>query len=887
VLPAPAATAPTEAVPALRLPADTRPTAEVLELGVDPEQDHFSGMVSIGLLLARPRSVLWLHGRGLHVTRVVLQQEGGAPIEGSWQQRNDEGVASVTLAREARAGKAELVIEWDARYSDGLVGLYKTREAGVAYAFTQFEPVDARRAFPCFDEPGFKIPFFVGLTVPKGAQAIANGPEVERTTLANGSVHVHFDVTPPLPSYLVAFAVGPFDVVNAPDVPPNATRTKPLPLRLIAAKGRGHELAYAAKRAGAILSTLEAYFGVAYPYSKLDLIAVPDLEGAMENAGAITFNEPLLLVDEKTSPQSQKQDLAYVVAHEMSHQWFGDLVTMAWWDDLWLNESFATWMGYKAVDLWDRTLDAPIWRLRESQGAMGHDALANARQIRQPIASLDDVTNAFDEITYGKGGGVLAMFERWLGEDVFQRGVWTHLDAHRFGSATVDDFLSALSKAATRDVAAPFRTFLDQPGVPFVDAAVVCEAAGSRLHVTQSRYLPLGSRGDPARTWQIPVCASYGLKGRTREACALVTAQQGDVPLEGCPDWVLPNAGGAGYYRFGLARDDLRKLASRGLRRLKPAERAAYADALRAAYDRATTSAADIFEAVAPLAADPKEEIAGEPAGFLSQARDWLASDALRPKIDAYERGLYGPVAGRLGWSGPKDEGADRVKLRSRALWALAIDARDPVARAEAKRRAMAYLGHDQHVHPEAVDASLVHVALTAAGQDADAALFDALLAHLTSTEDAVQRDALLAALSAARRPELAARARDLMLTGPLRQTEILQPLETQLEDPELRDQAWEWAKQHFDQIVSKIATQTFGSTRLLEALAAFCDDARADEIEQFLAPRLAAIEGGARVGAETVEDMRVCAAKRKAQEPSVRAFFLGEHDPRRENRAH
>jgi alanyl aminopeptidase len=772
-----------EGAPALRLPPDIRPVAESLELRVDPAQERFSGTARIDVVLDRPRSVLWLHGRGLHVLHAVVTPEGEGPIDATWRQRNDDGLASVTPAREVRAGKARLTIDYDAAFADGLVGLYRTREAGTPYALTQFEPVDARRAFPCFDEPGFKIPFQVALTVPKDAQAIANGPEVEHASLQDGSVRVRFETTPPLPSYLVAFAVGPFDVVHL-DIPPNATRAKPLPLRLIAAKGRGLGLAYAALRSGEILSTLETYFGVAYPYAKLDLLAVPDLEGAMENAGAITFNEPLLLVDEKTSPQSQRQDLLYVVAHEMAHQWFGDLVTMAWWDDIWLNESFATWMGYKAVDLWDRKLDAPIWRLQESQEAMGHDALANARQIRQPIASLDDVRNAFDQITYGKGGGVLAMFERWLGDDVFQRGVRAHLDAHRFGTATADDFLAALSRAAGKDVAAPLRTFLDQPGVPFVDATLVCDAAGSRLHVTQSRYLPLGSKGDPARTWQIPVCASYGLKGRTREACALVTAEQGDVPLDGCPEWVLPNAGGAGYYRFGLARDDLKKLSSRGLRRLKPAERAAYADALRAAYNRATTSAADVLEAVAPLAADAKEEIAREPAGFLSQARDWLAGDPLRRKIDAYERRLYAPVAGHLGWSAPKDEDADRAKLRRRALWSLAIDARDPAARAEAKRRARAYLGKDQHVHGEALDANLAEVALTAAGQDADAALFDALLAHFTSTEDAVQRNALLAALSAAHRPELAARARDLMLTGPLRQTEILVPLVTQLEEP-------------------------------------------------------------------------------------------------------
>jgi alanyl aminopeptidase len=873
----PASTPPSDAesTPVLRLPSDTRPLAEALELRVDPGQDRFSGRATIDLALDRPRSVVWLHGRGLHVSRATLVPEGDAPIDATWQQRNDDGIAAIGLARQARAGKARLVIEYDAPFSDGLVGLYRTHEGGAAYAFTQFEPLDARRAFPCFDEPGFKIPFDVALIVPRDAQAIANSAERDRTPTPDGAVRVAFGVTPPLPSYLVAFAVGPLDVVRAPDVPPNAARTRPLPLRLVAARGRGPELAYAAKHAGEIVSALETYFGLAYPYEKLDVLAVPDLEGAMENAGAITFDEPLLLLDEKTAPQWQKNAFAYVFAHEASHQWFGDLVTMAWWNDLWLNESFATWMGYKAVDLWDPKLEASTWRLREAQDAMARDALASARQIRQPVAALDDVRNAFDDITYGKGGGVLAMFERWIGDDAFRRGVRAHLDAHRFGSATADDFLSALSGAAGRDVAGPFRTFLDQPGVPLVDTTVTCDGQGARLHARQSRYLPLGSSADPARTWQIPVCVSYGLKGGTRDACVLLAEQQADVPLEGCPDWVMPNAGGAGYYRFGLTREDWKKLSTVGLARLKPTERAAYAGSLHAAFDRATLPMGDVLDQVAPLVTDPKEEVAGAPASFLSQARDWLyAEPPLRTKIDAYERRLYAPVARRLGWTGARNEDADRGKLRRRVLWALAVDAREPAARAEAKRRAAAYLGKDDRVHPDALDGNVVDVALTVAGQDADAALFDSLLAHLAKSEDAVQRDNLLSALSGARRPELAARARELVLSGTLRLTETLRPISVQLEDPELREQAWAWTKEHFDQLVKKLEPQTFGTIQLLQELGVFCDDARAEELRAFLSPRLAAIEGGAREGASTIEGVTLCAAKRKAQEPGARAYF-------------
>ncbi|HLK45193.1 MAG TPA: M1 family metallopeptidase, partial [Acidimicrobiales bacterium] len=343
-----------------------------------------------------------------------------------------------------------------------------------------------------FDEPGFKIPFAVTLVVPSGDQAIANTPEVERSpAAAAGATRVRFAPTPPLPSYLVAFAVGPLDVVRAADVPPNPVRPKPLPLRGVAVKGRGGELAYALGHAGELLSMLETYFGVPYPFEKLDLLAVPQLSGAMENPGAVTFDEPLLLFDPKTAPLRQRLDYAMVVAHELSHQWFGDLVTMAWWDDTWLNESFAEWMGYKVAQQWEPALRADLDFAEGTQSAIGTDSLVSARQVRQPIASADDIENAFDDTTYKKGGAVISMFERWLGPEVFQKGVRAHMARHRFATASADDFLAALSDAAGRDVAAPYRTFLDQPGVPFVEAALVCDGgAPPRLHLRQSRFLP-------------------------------------------------------------------------------------------------------------------------------------------------------------------------------------------------------------------------------------------------------------------------------------------------------------------------------------------------------------------------------------------------------------
>ncbi len=519
-----------EAAPKVRLPADVRPTAEALELRIDPKQDRFSGSVDIAISLDQPRSVVWLHGKGFNVSRAAAVLDGGAEVAGTWRQEGDDGLASLTFPRALPAGKAKLHVDYDAPFGLKLEGLYKVKQEGSAYAFTQFESTAARDAFPCFDEPGFKIPFDTTLVVPADAQAVSNTKEIERRT-DGGSLRVHFAPTLPLPSYLLAFAVGPLEIVPAADVAPNAVRKRPLPLRAVTAKGHGKEVAYAIAHTGDFVTLLEQFFGIEYPYDKLDILALPDKHGAMENAGAITFGDQFLLFDEKTAPVSQKRVYANVMLHELAHQWVGDLVTAAWWDDIWLNEAFATWMQGELVDVWDPKMEARMSLLERTQSAIGNDVLVSARAIRQPIASTNDIKNAFDGITYEKGAAVIGMFERWVGPETFQRGVHDYLAAHRLGSATADDFLGAESAASGKDVKTPFHTFLDQPGVPFVEAEVKCDGA-PRLHLKQSRYLPLGSTGDANRSWQIPLCAKYQVGKETKEKRARCSPTgKGILPL--------------------------------------------------------------------------------------------------------------------------------------------------------------------------------------------------------------------------------------------------------------------------------------------------------------------------------------------------------------------
>ncbi len=671
-------------------------------------------------------------------------------------------------------------------------------------------------------------------------------------------------------------------MVAAPDVPPNEVRAKPLPFRIVAPHGRGAEGAFFAARGGEIVTAFERYTGRAFPYAKLDFVAAPDRQGAEEHAGAITFEESEILFDPRTASKSQLENNGSIVAHETAHQWFGDLVTGAWWDDIWLNEAFASWIGNKIADGF-RADPNPGLRLASNvHGALEADSLTSARQIRQPITSVGEIGAVFDAITYGKGSGVLAMFEAWLGPDVFRDGVRRYLDAHADGSATEEDFLSALSSAAGKDVRAAFHSFLDQPGAPFLETRVACEGEHARLLVKQSRYLPLGTAADASETWQLPVCARYEVAGKLRESWALVTERDGQVPLDACPAWVLPNAGALGYYRFALAPADLQKLIAKGLNRLTPAEKLAYADSLEAAFARGTAPMSALLAAAAPLVDAGEENLVDVALDLPSLARDWLADDPLRARVEAYGRRLVAKSARRLGWDPKPGESAEEKKLRHTILVFLAETGNDPATRAEAKRRARAFLGDEATLHPDALDPELLSLALAVEGEDADRTTFERLKALYARMADPVLRRRLLVALGRARDPDLADRALEMSVNGSVDRAQALLALYVALYPPDTRAHAWLWAKRHFPALVEVAKGSIYGGALLANTFERLCTDADAKELEALVAPYADSRDGGKRAAASTVEKIRVCAAEREAQIGSARAFFGGGNEGKR-----
>ncbi len=664
-----------EPVPEGRLPEGVTPLAYTLWMEVVPTHERFRGRVDIRTRLDAPHRTIWLHGLGMNVTQAEILPEGGDPISATWEQVNDDGVASLRAESEVPAGEAILSITYDAPFDRQLKGLYRVDTGGRSYAFTQFEATSARIAFPCFDEPRFKTPFELTLAVPDDDTAIAN--TAPASTREQGELkEVRFAPTEPLPTYLVAMAVGPLDVVEHAPIPANDVRDMPIPFRGVAAHGQGARLAYALDHTAALVRYLEEYTGIAYPYGKLDIIAVPDFaSGAMENAGAITFRETLLLLGDD-APEEQRRDFAYVMAHELSHQWFGDLVTMPWWNDIWLNESFATWMGNKTVEGVHPDYHAELGLLQSAQRAMRSDSLVSARQIRQPIESTHDIRNAFDSITYSKGGAVLGMFESWLGEETFRDGIREYLNRHRFGTATADDLLDALSQLAGRDVGTPFRTFLLQPGVPLVQVHPVCEDGHARLELSQSRYFPVGSDGERDHAWQIPFCVRYANGREVHDQCELVTEQQAQMQLEGgCPDWVMPNANASGYYRFSLPAESVHALMGGAWSRLEVRERLSAADNLIAAFDADTVDAADVFGSLGRVASDDSRA-ATEPMSLLRWARTNLVPNPMVQGVEHFAERLYATRARRLGWTPRRNEDGETGLLRRDVISFEAFTAR-------------------------------------------------------------------------------------------------------------------------------------------------------------------------------------------------------------------
>ncbi|MGN6328711.1 MAG: M1 family metallopeptidase, partial [Rhodanobacter sp.] len=737
------------------------------------------------------------------------------------------------------------------------------------------EPISARYAFPGFDEPDFKTPFDISLTIPNDEKAVANTKQVKEVAAGEGWKTLTFSTTKPLPTYLVAFGVGPWDIVAGPDISPDAYRATPLQLRGVAAKGEGHRMQHVLSETPSIIHALEDYYAFGYPCDKLDLLAAPDFAaGAMENAGLVTFRDWLLLLD-PDSPAQYVRGSFNVNAHELAHQWTGDTVTTAWWNDIWLNEAFATWMQQKVTMKVRPEYRADLDRVRGAQFAMDNDSLVTARKIRQPITGNGDIETAFDGITYEKGASVIGMFENYVGEKTFQKGMRAYVQKHKFGNAVADDLVSAIATAAGKGDAfkQAFNSFLNQTGVPYIATQLEQKDGKTVLHLSQSRYLPVGSTGDAQRIWGVPVCVRYGTADGSKVACDMLDKTRGTMTLAGAskPTWVMPNANASGYYRFSLDKPALGRLVGQ-VGKLSDAEQLAYADAVNASFQHGELDAGDVLTALQPLTTSKTREVATAPLDQIQWIYQNLAStDAQRAHITDWIKAAYLPRLQQLGYQRQAGESESDSLLRSTLAGSLALDFKLPEVRAALLKQGDAALkpGADGDLNLAAADPDLLADALGVAVKTHGKRAVDALMAQLPKTSDPALRNGMLDAMAMAQDPAVLEQVRNFSLTKPVKVGEMARLLREGRDTQAQRDALWQWFTANYTAILER--TGSFAGGRL-PSLAAKdgCSKAEVDRLQAFFQPRLKDAAGVDRGLAQTSEKIQLCSALKAKQDAAA-----------------
>jgi len=841
------------AEPTLRLDGSVTPTAYAVELTLDPARDDFAGVITIDATLARATETIWLHGKQLTIDAATV---GGQPATAT--------LAGEFLRLQLPAAVGPGATRLELRYrgalpTDEMEGLFRQRENGRTYLYSQFEPTGARRAFPCFDEPAFKVPWQVTLHVPKGMVALGNTP-IEREA-DDGPLHtVVFAPTRPLPSYLVAVAVGPFELIDLGVAGRNRT-----PLRLAVPAGRAADTRWAKQVTGHLLEHLEAYLDMPFPYPKLDSVAVPTFLGAMENPGLITYAEQLILAAPSEQSFAFERGYASVAAHEMAHHWFGDLVTMRWWDDIWLNESFADFMADRAVDDWQPTWGTRMHRLEEAQGAFAADALVSARKLHNPITRHEDILGVFDSISYAKGGALLAMFEAWVGRDTMRKVLHDYLTAHAWGNASSQDLIDALAAGSQPAVSRAFASFLEQGGIPMVTLDLRCDGDRAALVLGQARFLPIGSTGQAAQRWSVPMCVDVPQAGKVATQCFLFDAATATVPLTapGCPAWVDGNAGGRGYYRVKYAGDLGGRLLAAP--ELDAVARAAALFNLRAMVDGGHAPMDGLLAALPAVAAARDRELVAAALELATSIGPYV-DDALEPNYQRFLARTFGGPARALGWTPKRGEPADAATLRPKLLAVAALIGQDPALVASAKQQAARYLRDKR-----AMDPQLATLALATATRAGDP-LARKLGAAFARSTDHPQRAALLAGMVMATDPKVRDAAVAQLGGGELTVEELIGMVLTAATTTASKAVVYDYITAHLD---ATMATLPFLVRPAVVRFAQFyCDAAHRQQLDELFAPKVGPLPGGEKELGEAREAIDVCIAKRAALGPAVSAFL-------------
>ncbi|WP_394202873.1 M1 family metallopeptidase [Marinagarivorans algicola] len=825
-----------------------KPSSQKVSLTLDPSQETFTGVTEISLKVLKPTQYIELNGLAYATTMAQLMGKKDCDLSSEMLKT---GKVKFICDKEIKPGKYTLRIDFTAPYNRQSVGLYKTLDQGTPYLFTQFEMSDARRAFPVFDEPEYKIPFQLTITAPTSQKVYANTPVLNTTVHGDMTTH-YFDKTPPIPSYLVAMAVGPFEEM--------AIEGMPIPGRVITPQGKIHLAEYAKDNMPRVLAALEDYFGIPYVYQKLDSVAVPEFPfGAMENSGLVTYREDILLVDLAAATRSKKQRNVSIIAHELAHQWYGNLVTMQWWNDLWLNEAFASWMAAKITKQlnpeFESHLDLP------QNNVMALDARLSTKPIRKPIKTEADIMDGLG-LAYSKGSSVLAMVENWIGEEAFQKGIQKYLKKFSYKNAEAADLWQALGKASNKDVASVLKSFIEQSSFPLIKVT----QQGKQVTVSQSRFANAGVNA-PAQLWNVPVAIKYGAGDQVKTASVLLNQQSQTLDLEFEPEWIYPDQGALGYYRWIMDDTQLDALIANASTKLTDRERLALLSAADALLDAGVISAAKLMQILEAFVGDSHPRVANTALNYLaSQQRTFKdkSNEDLWPK---FIRDAVTPAAQKYGLEAKAGEDGAVAQLRAAVVSRLGFDGEDQAVIKTAQQQTQIYLKD-----PQKVDPYLASTYLTLAAFHGDKALLDQFMTTFKTTKNPQVRTNMLTAMGYFGQPKLQQSVLAYSLTDEVTASDMRTILAGQSYTDERQALFIEWVYSHYDKVAANLPP--FFVPNLPHFTTVSCDAKSLAKTQQFFNQKIAEVAGFSRTLSKLEESVNDCIALKNRELDSVNSFL-------------
>ena len=761
--------------------------------------------------------------------------------------------ATLRFAQPLAAGPVRLEISYSGIINDRLRGFYLSKTKTHTYGVTQFESTDARRAFPGFDEPALKATFDVTLVIDQADTAISNTEIVSDTAGPTPGKHtLRFATTPKMSTYLLAWLVGDWACSKG--------KSDGVPIRVCATPDKQKLTKFALEAAKWDLKYYDNYFGIKYPLKKMDLIAIPDFEaGAMENFGCLTFRETELLVDDKEGAVAAKKAVATTVAHEISHQWFGDMVTMQWWDNLWLNEGFATWMESKAAEAW-----MPKWKFDQDAAVdlgatMDLDAKPTTRAIRAKVETPAEIDESFDAIVYGKAGAVIGMVENWLGDEVFRKGVQEYLRAHMYGNATAEDFWNTQAQVSGQPVDKVMRSFVEQPGIPVI---LLGNAVNGAAAIAQKRFVlaPIAApaAGD-AEGWTLPLC----MKG---SGCKVIDPATKQVDVGS--GLVFTDAADKGYYRTTYTTEERTALEAGVETTLAPVERIGLLSDRWALMLGGMGTVGQYLDLAIAVKNDRNTAVIDAALAKVEEIGRKIATDQEREQLNAVVRREYRPAYDALG-PGSKHPSWEEADLRGTLYEALG-DAGDPSITSDADRVTQQLLAGQMTKDDAIADAS---VALAA--RHGDAAMYDKLVAVAQSATDPDLKTDSLLLLTRFEQPVLVIRTLEYALGNDVRSQDAWSLIALELTRRETQDLAWQFVQQHWTDVSRKMSAN--GGAHLVEAAGSFCTAAKRSEVEEFFRTHPVSSEYTLRQALGSIDE---CVRLRAAQEPEL-ARWLAAHGPK------